>query len=311
MDHKLRKRVTWLSPGSMVGLSAMKAPLATPRARALAAALREARTSRGIGQRELARLLGMTHPLLSHWERGMRLPRVEDVASILACLRVTGAEKEQILDLARNAGESNWLTASMPGIPHAVTGLVECERTAATIIEWSPALVPGLLQTGEYARAIFDRGTLPPEEVEPRMMIRLARQNVLFRRTPPQYLALIGEAALRQGIGSPEVVAHQLRHLLEVAKLKTLSLQIVPVGCGWHAGLAGPFMIYDFMDLPSIVFLEHHRGSAFLYDEGHVVDYQAAATTVRGLAMSEEDSLALLSDVIAELEAEFDRQVLE
>jgi Domain of unknown function (DUF5753) len=86
------------------------------------------------------------------------------------------------------------------------------------------------------------------------MMIRLARQNVLFRRAPPRYVALIGEAALRQGIGSPEVMTHQRRHLLDVAKVRTLSLRIVPAGCGWHAGLAGPFMVYDFADLPSIVF---------------------------------------------------------
>jgi len=281
----------------------MKAPLATPRARALAAALREARTSRGIGQRELARLLGMTHPLLSHWERGMRLPRVEDVASILACLRVTGPEKEQILDLARNAGEANWLEQSMPGLPTILTALMECDRTTSDVTVWNPELIPGPLQTSEYSRAIFEADSTSADQIEPMLMIRMARRDVLTCRNPPSYSLLLGSSSLRQGIGGGTVMAAQLRHLLTSTRLKNFSLRVVPAGVGWHAGLMGPFTVYEFPDLPPIVLAEHHRGSAYLYDEGYIADYRAAVITLQNLALGEQDSLALITEVIAELEA--------
>lgn len=281
----------------------MKAPLATPRTRALAAALRDARESRGISLRELARQLGITHPQLSHWERGVRLPKVEEVAGILGCLRVTGEAKDRLLDLARNAHEPNWLETSMPGVSHVLTALVECERTATSIFDWNLALIPGPLQTSEYARAILATGTLPTSEVEPRLMIRIARRDVLTRRNPPPYTAILGEEALRQNIGGAQVMADQLRHLLAIAELTQVSLRVVPSGSGWHPGLMGPFAVFDFAGLPPIISVEHHRGSAYLYDEGHVADYNAAATFVRNLAMSEQDTLALIAEVITELEA--------
>jgi transcriptional regulator with XRE-family HTH domain len=274
----------------------MKAPLATPRARALAAALRDARVSRGIGQRELARMLGITHPRLSHWERGTRMPKIEEVAAVLACLRVVGTEKDGLLDLARNTHEPNWLEA-----PQELPAIVECERTAAAILDWNPSLVTGPLQIPAYSRAIF--GLLSPAEAEPRMMIRLARQDVLTRRDPPPYTALLGEAVLRQGIGGSAVMADQLRHLLVMAKSRHLTIRVVRAGIGWHPGLVGPFTVFDFVNLPSIVSVEHHRGSAYLYDEGYVAGYKAAANVVLNLATSEQDSLTLIAEVITELEA--------
>lgn len=281
----------------------MKAPLATPRARALAAALRDARVSRGVGQRELAHRLGLTHPRLSHWDSGRRLPTTEEVAGILGCLRVVGEERDELLELARNAHEPNWLESSQPGMPSTVTCLVECERTATEIFDWNPALVSGPLQTADYARAVFTGGGLPPAEIELSLMIRMSRGEVLTRRNAPMYTAVVGEAALRQGIGGPEVMARQLRHLEDLTKRRNFSLRVMPSGIGWHPGLLGPFIFYDFENLPSIVFVEHFRLSAALYDEGYVAGYGTAAATLRNLAMSEQESLALIGEVIGELEA--------
>lgn len=108
----------------------MTGSVLTPRSRALAVAMRNARESAGIGQRELARRLGVSQPQLSFWERGLRVPKLEDVASILACIGVTGTERERILELARHAAEPNWLAGAVPGISPAMATIVECERTA-------------------------------------------------------------------------------------------------------------------------------------------------------------------------------------
>ncbi|HEV7977592.1 MAG TPA: helix-turn-helix transcriptional regulator [Amycolatopsis sp.] len=274
----------------------MKAPLATPRARALAAALRDARVSRGVGQRELAHRLGLTHPRLSHWESGRRLPTPEEVAGILGCLRVIGEERDELLELARNAHEPNWLEA-----PHSLPAVVECERTASSIFVWNPTLLPGPLQIAEYTRPILE--TPPTPEIEQQLMIRLGRQEVLTRRNPSPYTAILGEAALRQGIGGAGGMIAQLRHLLVMARKNHVTLRVLPSGIGWHPGLVGPFTVFDFEDLPSIVSVEHHRGSAYLYDEGYVAGYKAAAKIVLNLAMSEQESLALIAEVITELEA--------
>lgn len=281
----------------------VSAPFTTPRARALAAALRGARENANVGQRELARKLGIQHPQLSYWERGQRQPKIEDVAGILACLGVVGSERDRILDIAKHVSEHNWVTAGTPGMSPGLAGLLDCEKTATAITDWSLSVVPGLLQTSDYARAILAAGDLlSSSEIEPRVMMRLARRDVLTRRNPATLTALVGEEALREVIGSRAIMADQLRNLISLSEMPTVVLRVVPSRCGWHPGLGGPFVVYDFDDSPSIVHLEHYRSSAFLYEAKDVQEYQVAATKVREMAMTVEDSTRLITKVTQEME---------
>jgi transcriptional regulator with XRE-family HTH domain len=194
----------------------MAATPGTPRARALSAALREARKASGFGVRELARRLSLSHVQISHWESGHRVPKLEAVAMILAVIGASPDERERILDLARNVGEPIWLTVGGKGIPQQLAGVVECERTASAITEWSPLLMPGLLQTVDYLREILQSGGgLSQSDVELRVMLKASRSEVIARRADPvRYTALVGEWALREPIGPPAVMADQLNHLL-------------------------------------------------------------------------------------------------
>lgn len=280
----------------------MGAPIATPRVRALSAALKQIRTDKGVGQRELARMLGIQHANISFWESGKRIPDVTDVAAILAKLDVTGPERERILDLARHATEPNWLTAGVPGMSPGLAGVLDCERTASTITDWSPLVLPGLLHTSDYARALLSAG-LPANEAEPRVMMRMARRDVLIRSQPANMIALIHERALEEVMGSPTVQVDQLRHVLTMAERPNVTIQVVQSGQGWHPGMAGPFILFDFPGSPSIVHIEHHRSSAFLYDEADVQDYKAAAEAIRSVAMSPEESLELIAGTITKLES--------
>lgn len=280
----------------------MGAPIATPRVRALSAALKQIRTDKGVGQRELARMLGIQHANISFWESGKRIPDVTDVAAILAKLDVTGPERERILDLARHATEPNWLTAGVPGMSPGLAGVLDCERTASTITDWSPLVLPGLLHTSDYARALLSAG-LPANEAEPRVMMRMARRDVLIRSQPANMIALIHERALDEVMGSPTVQVDQLRHVLTMAERPNVTVQVVQSGQGWHPGMAGPFILFDFPGSPSIVHIEHHRSSAFLYDEADVQDYKAAAEAIRSVAMSPEESLELIAGTITKLES--------
>ena len=272
----------------------MSPPFATPRARALGFGMKQARLSRKLGVRELARLTLLSPQEISNWEHGKRVPRIEEVATILAVLRVEPAERARLFDLARNANEPDWL---------APATFTEYERTAAAMFEWAPGLVPGLLQTPAYMRAIFAATSRPKADIEQNIISRLARRELLTGRTALPYRVLIGETALRQNIGGREVMAEQLGHLLTAPRHRNVSARVVPSGCGYHPGLYSPFVIFDFEDLPPIVFLELYRGSGYLYHRDHLANYRAAAEVLSALALSVPSSLQLSQGVSSVLVA--------
>lgn len=279
----------------------------TPRARVLAAALRQARCESGWGVREVARRLGLSHTTISQWENARRVPHPEDVSALLAAIGVTGERRNTILDLARGAADRNWLTLGQPGTRMGLSGIVECERTAAQVMEWCPLVIPGLLQTPDYARAIMSAGRLlEPEEIEARLRIRFERRAVLdvnrYPRPPAHFTALIGEWALRQPVGGAKVLLEQLRELVVRSDHRNITLRVVPARTDWHPGLAGPFLIYDFLEGPSIVHLEQLRSSTFLYDTPFVAEYQRAATWMLDLALSHPESVQLIAAVAASIE---------
>lgn len=275
----------------------------TPRTRALAVALRGARESAGVGQRELAKRLGTPQPLLSYWERGHRVPKVEDVATVLGAIGVSGERREHILKLARDAAEPNWLASGLPGLSSAQATLVDCERTATVMTSWTFALVPGLLQTSDYARAIFQGGGLTAQQVEARLTTRLARRDALTRRDPLELTAFIGETALREDIGGPLVMLDQLQYLGQMAARENVAVRVMRSGIGWHPGLVGHFVIYDFLDTPSVVHLEQYRATAFLYEDDDVQHFHDAAERLGELALSPGDSTTMIAEIAREQEA--------
>ncbi|MEU5850415.1 helix-turn-helix domain-containing protein [Saccharopolyspora shandongensis] len=274
----------------------------TPRARALAAAIRSARERSGVSGRELSKRLGMSHGTVSHWETGRRVPTPEDVASLMTAAGITGKEKQRLVELARHASEPNWLTVGMPGIPHQLAGAVECERSATSIVEWAPMVIPGLLQTTEYSRTISTASGLPPHEVESRVMLRTARREVLTRKNPGEFLALIGENALRDKIGTPDLMVDQLSHLLELGARDNITLQVVPPRVGWHPGMAGPFVVYDFPDSPTVVHFEHYSSGAFVPDDDDVQAYRYAVDSIRKVALSPAHTAALITRIAEKAE---------
>lgn len=275
----------------------------TPRALALAAALRRARERAGVGLRELSRRMGKPYATLAHWERGTRVPRPEDVAVLLTVLEAPADEREELADLARHAAERNWLAVGTPGITQQLAAVMECERMAESIVEWSPMVVPGLLQTADYARAIFQASGAPGSLIETQVTLRMGRRDVLLRQDPVRFTALIGEPTLYAQIGGPEVLAAQLRFLLEMAERESVSIRVVPNRAGWHPGHAGPFIVYRLgQSIPPLVHLEHHRSGIFLSGSREVETYQEAASSVTEVALSPEESVQRITTAIKEME---------
>ncbi|WIY02022.1 helix-turn-helix transcriptional regulator [Amycolatopsis mongoliensis] len=261
--------------------------------------MKRARLARSLKVRELGRLTGLLPQNISNWENGKRVPKIEELATILGALRVEAAERARLYDLARNASESNWLEQYGPGM----AAFAEYERSASAVAQWSPGLVPGLLQTPAYIRALFAATSRSPADMEKQVMFRLARREQLTGRRSLPYQAVLGESALRHNIGGPSAMAEQLRHLLAASRARNVSLRVLPDKSGYHPGLYGPFVLFDFEDLPPIVYLEHYRGNGYVYNRDHVADYRAAIESLSALALSEPESERLIQGVLAELEA--------
>ncbi|GGP85681.1 transcriptional regulator [Saccharothrix coeruleofusca] len=226
------------------------------------------------------------------------MPKRHQVEKLLTALGVTGAERERIEELAKHAHEPDWLASGIPGMTEQLAVLLDCERIAEHVTEWSSDLIPGLLQTGDYARTILSDGIEPPE-VEAKVALRVSRREALTRAERPLHLtALVGEAAVRYCIGSPTVRNHQLRHLVKMTELETVTIQVVPFSYEWHPGRVGPFILFEFTDDPAIVHLEHHRSGVFLYNEGDVAEYRVLAGRLRERAMSPEDSVKFIAEHI-------------
>lgn len=274
----------------------MKPTSSGPAARTLAASLREEREARKVGLRVLADELGILPQLLSAWEKGHRLPSVEDVSAILALLGIHGEKRDRIRTLARHAREPNWLASSNTDVSHALTALLNLESTATKITTWSPLLVPGLLQTPDYIRSIMEASSVAVEEADKRLRIRLKRQRVLTQWDPVAYRALIGEWAVRETIGSPDIMSDQIDHLLEISQRKNISVRVVPAGLGYHTGLLGPFEIYEFPGTPPITFVEHAHSSAFLHEKTQTLAHQRVVKMLGEQALSEAASRELLEE---------------
>jgi transcriptional regulator with XRE-family HTH domain len=276
----------------------------TPKGRALGRALRQVRTERGLTLKALGDKIGRDPAVLSRWETGDRRPKPEDVAQVLGALGVNGERYEEIMTLTGGTDERMWVAITLPEQRQHLAALLDCEQTANNITTVSPLLVPGLLQTSGYVRALMSGSDVPADEVATRITIRLGRRDVLTRTDPPpvRLLALIGEAALRHMIGGRDVMIGQLRHLLDMGERPNIDIQVIPFGSGWNPALEGPFMLLDSDDMP-VVHLETRRSGLFLHEEDDVSAYRQAVDMVLPEAMSADNSAAFIAEQINRLES--------
>jgi hypothetical protein len=226
---------------------------------------------------------------------------VEQVALLMGALVVDPEERKRLLELARTAHELSWLEKAVPGVASGAVTFAEHEREATELFDWEPALIPGLLQTPDYCRALLSTWEVSPDRIEKVVQARIARRQVLTRYRPLDYHVLVGESALRSEIGGEQVMAEQLRYLREASVRRNVRLQVLPDRAGLHAGLFSNFALLDFPALPPIVFIELFQASAYLYDEDQVTGYRMAAKKMAALAMEERASGEFIGEVIAGL----------
>lgn len=272
----------------------------SPCTRTLAAALRKALDDNGVSARHLAKQLGIDHSHLSRVITGERVPSTEFTSLVMGALRVDSVERERIMGLAREASRPNWLTVGQPGMPQQLAGAIECERAASKIVEWSLTIVPGLMQTDDYVRAVAMAGGLSTVEAESRVMVWSSRREILTCPRRATYDVLIDESALRRPLASPKVMTEQLRSLIALGNTPNITLRVVPYRGAWHPGLAGPFVLYDFPDAAPVLHFEHYSSGAFVADSIDVDAYRKAIDTISGYALDPDESTKLIAQIMVD-----------
>jgi transcriptional regulator with XRE-family HTH domain len=272
----------------------------TAESRDLGAELRRLRTEAGLNTRAMAERAGVSNANISFWETGKRLVPLERLTALLDILSVTDDERERIIGLRRKADGPGELTTGSTSIGERVTRLIELERTATRITHVQPLVIPGLLQTSDYARVVFGDGP----DTDTKVALRAGRRDVITRRrNPVEFLALIDSEALFRPVGPPEVMADQLDHLARMAELPNVTIQIVPSRApGYHPMLAGQFVLFEFPTATPIILLEHHRTSAFIWDRESVAAYLSVPEEIQRVALSPAQSLTMIQEIAHEME---------
>ncbi|MFD6351871.1 helix-turn-helix domain-containing protein [Nocardia tengchongensis] len=276
--------------------------------------LREARSALGMSQDRVAKAADVSTSVLQRLESGIptRL-KVRDLQAICEVLEMPGDAADAMVGLLQQAGEKSWWHEYDSVIPANFDVYVGLETAARRLTTYQPALVPGLLQTSDYARALIH--AVKPEESpadhQRRVDLRMRRQAKVFRKYQPLVLdVVLHEAALRCKVGGEAVMAAQLRRLAEVGKAPNISVRVLPFDAGAPLGdPVGQFAILEFDEdfrgervWPPVVYLENFIGCMYLEKDGDVRRYYRVLDSLQRAALDETVSRGLLRQVAKEFQ---------
>ncbi|MBT2229384.1 helix-turn-helix transcriptional regulator [Nonomuraea sp. NEAU-A123] len=269
----------------------------TVRRRRLASELRRLRTERDLPMQSVADRMEMTAASLSRIETGRRGIKSRDLRALLGLYEVPETDQEALLALAREAQQKGWWQQHANVLTTEYATLIGLEAEASTIRNYEQSLVPGLLQTEAYARSVttaFRPGD-SSEETDRLVSVRLKRQERLDD-SAFELSAILGEAVIRQSIGTPAIMAEQLSYLAKASRKPNIMVQVLPFRAGGHPALTGSFSIVGFpaysdMD---VVYLENMTSAVYLEEASEVRSYGTVFDYLRAAALSPNDSATML-----------------
>lgn len=208
-----------------------------------------------------------SRPKLSRIESRRQGIKPRDIEQLLDLYETDRATRDRLLALAESANERGWWLTYRRDLPEDFHPLLSLEVAATGMRQFETLLVPGLLQTADYARAVISGITpgLSSDEVDRRVAARLARQQILSRDRPPEFHVILDEVILDRPIGRPAVMRGQLRRLAEAAESPQLTIQVLPKSIGVTCGLEGPFLTLSLPEpIPDIGYAEGVGGGVYL-----------------------------------------------
>jgi transcriptional regulator with XRE-family HTH domain len=270
----------------------------------LGAQLRQLREAKNITREEAGYFIRASDSKISRMELGRVGFKQRDVADLLELYGVQAQDRPPLMALARQSNLPGWWHKYGDVLPGWFQTYVSLEGAASLIRAYELQFPPGLLQTEDYARAVISLGHpyAPAEEIERRVEFRITRQQLLTHPGGPHLWVVVDEAALLRPVGGPKILRRQVEALIEVSERPNVTLQVIPLCYGGHAGAGGSFSILRFPggDLPDVVYLEQLTGAQYLNRREDVdryadamerlcVEAEAPATTVDVLARSLQD----------------------
>jgi hypothetical protein len=273
----------------------------TVRQRRLGAELRRLRADR-TGD-EVAEALGWSPSKISRYELARTVPNVAEVGKLLDHYGVTGPHREQVLALAREATQKGWWEAYSDALPEELTALIALEDEASSSWMWQVDLIPGLLQTEEYARQVISGGyqigiPLLPSQIDQRVVARLRRQNILTRNNSMEFSVVLDESVLLRRNTDTQVMRTQLAHLLEVSELPNVTVRIFPLQT-LHPVATSSFLLLKFgrahdLGLNDVVSTEQLQSNLYFEGEADTHQYRRAFQALSGAALDPEQSRELI-----------------
>ena len=193
-------------------------------------------------------MLGWSESKLSRIETARTGISAGDLERLLTAYDVAEPERLRLRELSQQSQARTWWHPYRAGVPDPLERYVGYEAESTAMFEWEPQIVPGLLQTDEYARAVVEvaRNLESPDVVEQLVALRMARQTVLTRHPEPQLWAILDEGALRRQVGGRQVMRRQVQRLYDASQRPRITLQILPFSAGIHLAVTGAFTIFEF-----------------------------------------------------------------
>jgi transcriptional regulator with XRE-family HTH domain len=276
----------------------------TVRRRRLALELRRLREAARLTCEEVAEHLECSTSKVSRIETGRVSVSPRDVRDMLDLYGVSAQQGASLVQLARDSRQKGWWHAYSDTIQPQFATYIGLESAASEIRIYEVTLIPGLLQTEEYARTVIAAGTVggDHEGTERNVALLMARQPLLTGDDPPRLWAVLDEAALRRTVGGAGLMRLQLDHLLDLARLPNVAIQVIPFGAGAHPAMGRPFVSLAFPERadPDVVYLEDLTSALYVEDVDEVDRYNMFFNHLRATALSFEDSAARIMSVIKE-----------
>ncbi|MDF2969256.1 MAG: transcriptional regulator, family [Nocardioidaceae bacterium] len=267
--------------------------------------LRRARVKADVTLKEAAAEIEVTPGTLSKIEGGKQLIKAMYIKLLAPKYGMAEADRERLLELAEEANQPGYWVSYSKLVPDWFRLFLGYEHDASKVRAYESELVPGLLQTPRYARAVAlaNKPTSTNAELDRQVDLRRARQERLVDDEPPTLHAVLNEAVLLRKVGGGEVMSEQLRHLAELADLDHVTIQVLPFEAGAHPAMTAPFLLLGFDDEPRMntVYLENGRGSLYLEKPADLNRYEAMFDQLSGMAMTPDDSVTCLVRVAANL----------
>ncbi|MFF1548693.1 helix-turn-helix domain-containing protein [Streptomyces sp. NPDC058291] len=272
----------------------------TVRRRRLGQELRRLRELKGMTAEEVAERLLVSQSKISRLENGRRSISQRDVRDLCGVYEVEDQRMvDSLMEMAKDSRQQGWWHA-FGDVPYSV--YIGLETDAASLRVYDPQVVPGLLQTRQYAEALIS-GALPETahtEIEKRVQVRMRRQErVSSGENPLRLWSVMDESALRRVVGSRELMREQLEHLVEQSQLPHVTVQVIPFDMGAHPGLNGQYAILEFPDTAdsSVVYIEGVTSDLYLEKPNDVQKYSVMYEHLRAQALNVDQSRQFIADI--------------